>query len=144
MAGLLRVDFVNYSKTESVTIDVVTEDVIAYRELLTTTAATTPDEVPGRNYGPGSFQLVVPAGRFFGFKTKHVVTIINPRPQLVSAIYANGKDPWPQPPPLAPPSLEQQGDFATRYTKFNTVSAEADPKPRPVAMTLTPAEGVVT
>lgn len=132
----LRVDFINYS-TSDVTIAVKTGDEIVYRELLTTTPATTPDEEKGNTFGPGSFTLVVPAGRFFGFKTNAQVSISNPSPQLVNVFSGSGKDPWPQPPPPPPTALSGATDYTTRYKYFNTVEAIPGTY-RPIPYTLAP------
>jgi hypothetical protein len=115
-----RVDLINYSTTD-VTVTVKTADSFEYRELLTNTAADSPDG-PGQTLPAGSNALVVHAGRFFGFHTTSPVSISNPSPQLVTVIAASDKDPWPQPPPPPPPSLVGTADFATRYKFFNTVA----------------------
>lgn len=133
---ILRVDLINYS-TMDVTIEVKTEDQIVYRELLITTAANLPDETPGQTHGPGSFTLVVPAGRFFGFQTSGEVSISNPSP-LVHVIAASDKDPWPQPPPVAPSTLSSTTDYFTRYKYFNRTAAHPSKTSRAVPLTIAP------
>lgn len=137
MTGLLRVAFVNVSSDISVTIHINTQDAVECCELLATTPATQPEQNPGRRYPPGTWELVVPAGKIFGFVTELPVSITNSNMSAVSTISVSGKDPWPQPPPaLASPSMP---DFATRYKNFLMTAGLPDSEPNPVVMTLTPA-----
>lgn len=137
MVGLLRVAFVNTSSQTPVTIRVRTQDAVECCELLTTTPATQPEQNPGTKHLPGEWDIVVPAGTMFGFVTEKAVDITNPNPAAVATIYADGKDPWPQPPPL----LASAGlpDFDTRYKNFLMTAASPNPKPKPIVMTLAPA-----
>lgn len=137
MAELLRVAFVNTSSDTPVTIHCKTQDAVECCELLATTPATQPEQNPGTTFKPGDWDLAVPAGKMFGFVTEHPVSITNPNPSVVSILYADGKDPWPQPPPaLASPTLP---DFDTRYKNFLMTAGAPNPSPRPVVMTLAPA-----
>jgi hypothetical protein len=137
--SLLRVAFINNSATDSVRLHVVTQDKVEYCELLGTTPASTPEQDPGTLCGPGAFDVEVPAGRIFGFVTKAKVDITNPSSSILNVVYANDKDPWPQPPPAAPVRLSDVSDFATRYDHFLLV-ADGGPhrKHKPVVMTLVP------
>jgi hypothetical protein len=137
MGGLLRVAFVNTSDNTPVTIHVETQDSVECCQLLTTTPATAPEANPGTTYPPGGWHLVVPAGTIFGFVTEKSVNITNPNPATITTIYANGKDPWPLPPPLSP--LSSVPDFETRYKSFLMTGALPDPRQHPVVMTLAPA-----
>jgi hypothetical protein len=137
MIGLLRVAFVNTSDNTPVTIHVETQDSVECCQLLTTTPAMAPEANPGKTYPPGGWDLVVPAGTIFGFVTEKSVKITNPNPATITTIYANGKDPWPLPPPLSP--LSSVPDFATRYKSFLMTGALPDPRQHPVVMTLAPA-----
>jgi len=138
MEGLLRVAFVNCSKDTSVTVHVATQDTVELTQLLTTTPAKLPEQNPGTVHPPGEWDVVVPPGTIFGFNTKKVVKIINPNSAVVSTIYANGKDPWPQPPP--PSTLAASvADFSTRYQYFLMGGGLPNPKAKPVVMTLVPA-----
>jgi hypothetical protein len=137
MAGLLRIAFVNTSSDTPVIVRVNTQDTVECCELLTTTPATQPEQNPGTMHAPGEWDIVIPAGKMFGFVTEHPVDITNPNPVVVSTIYADGKDPWPQPPPavgaLAAP------DFGTRYKNFLMAGGLPNPSPEPIVMTLAPA-----
>lgn len=137
--SLLRVAFINNSTTDSVKLHVVTQDRVECSELLGTTPANTPEQDPGIACGPGAFDLEIPAGRIFGFVTRSKVDITNPSSSILSVVYANDKDPWPQPPPVAPIGLSNVTDFATRYDHFLLV-ADGGPrrKHQPVVMTLAP------
>jgi len=137
--SLLRVAFVNHSKDTPVTLHIVTQDTIESCELLTTTSATIPEQSPGAVHEPGGFDLEVPPGCILGFVTKNTVQITNPSSSIVTAVYANGKDPWPEPPPPPPPPFASVSDFETRYKNFLMVGGLPDPEPRPVVMTLVPA-----
>lgn len=135
---LLRVAFVNNSKDTSVTVHIVTQDTVETVELGTTTSATLPEKTPGVTHAAGAFDLVVPGGRIFGFTSANPVSITNPSPSIVQTIYADGKNPWPQPPPPAPAIFAGVTDFATRYDNFLMVGGIPNHKPKPVVMTLTP------
>jgi hypothetical protein len=138
MDGLLRVAFVNCSKDTSVTVHIVTQDTVEASELLTTTPATLPEQNPGIAHPPGGWDLVVPPGAIIGFITKKPVQITNPNSAVVSTVYANGKDPWPQPPP--PSTLAATvSDFDTRYRYFLMGGGLPDHKVKPIVMTLVPA-----
>jgi hypothetical protein len=137
--SLLRVAFINNSATATVRLQVVTQDRVECCELLGSTPPATPEQDPGTTYGPGAFDLEVPAGRIFGFVTKAKVDITNPSSSILNVVYANDKDPWPQPPPVAPVGLSNVTDFTTRYDHFLLV-ADGGPhrKHHPVVMTLVP------
>jgi len=137
--SLLRVAFVNQSKDTSVTIRVVTEDTVESCELLTTTPAALPEQASGVVQAPGGFDLEVPAGKILGFVSKQQVTITNPNSAIVTTVYANGKDPWPQPPPPPPPPFAGVSDFDTRYSNFMLGGGAPSSAPRPVVMVLCPA-----
>ena len=135
---LVRIAFVNTSKDTPVTICVETQDTIECCELLTTTPATEPEQNPGTRKTAGRWEVVVPAGKIIGFVTQDTVKIENPNSAAVTVVYANGKDPWPQPPPLlAAPSVP---DFDTRYNSFLMTGALPDPRPKPILMLLAPAD----
>lgn len=137
MAGLLRVAFANTSSNISVTIHIKTQDAVECYELLTTTPATQPEQNPGTVHAPGAWDLVVPPGKIFGFVTEYPVDIANPNSAVVSTIHADGKDPWPQPPPaLVYPGLS---DFDTRYKNFLMAGSLPNPAPKLIVMTLIPA-----
>ena len=137
--SLLRVAFINNSATDNVKLHVVTQDRVEYCELLGSTPSSTPEQDPGATYGPGAFELEVPAGRIFGFVTRAKVDITNPSSSILNVVYANDKDPWPQPPPVAPVGLSNVTDFTIRYDHFLLV-ADGGPrrKHHPVVMTLAP------
>jgi hypothetical protein len=137
--SLLRVAFVNQSRDTSVTIRVVTQDTVESCELLATTPAALPEQASGTLRAPGGFDLEVPAGRILGFVTKSEVTITNPNSAIVTTVYANGKDPWPQPPPPPPPPFAAVADFDTRYSNFLLGGGAPSNAPRPVIMVLSPA-----
>jgi hypothetical protein len=137
MVGLLRVAFVNTSKNTSVTIQIETQDSVECCELLTTTPSTSPEQNPGTTHPPGVWGLDVAPGTMFGFVTEHPVNIINSNPAAVATIYADGKDPWPHPPP--PTTLASVADFDTRYNSFLMTSALPNPKPKTIVMRLAPA-----
>lgn len=138
MAGLLRVAFLNTSSDTPVTVRITTQDAVECCELLATTPATQPEQNPGTTYAPGEWDLEVPPGTMFGFVTEHPVAITNPNPAVVSPIYADGKDPWPQPPPEALVAFGLP-DLDTRYKNFLMAGGLPDPAPKPIVMTLTPA-----
>jgi hypothetical protein len=127
---------VNTSSDTSVTVHCETTDSVECCELLTTTPATAPQQNPGTTHSAGGWDLVVPPGKIFGFVTEHTVKITNPNSAAVSTIYADGKDPWPQPPPVT--TLSSLPDFDSRYKNFLMTSALPNAKPRPIVMTLTP------
>lgn len=137
MVGLLRVAFVNTSKDISVTVHCETLDSVECCELLATTPAMSPEQNPGMTYKPGKWDLVVPPGRIFGFVTEHLVKITNPNSAVVTTIYADGKDPWPHPPP--PSTFASVADFDTRYNNFLMASALPNSRPKAIVMTLAPA-----
>lgn len=137
--SLLRVAFVNQSNDTPVTLHIVTQDTIESCELLATTSAILPEQSPGSTHEPGGFDLEVPPGAILGFVTKNPVQITNPSSSIVTTVYANGKDPWPEPPPPPPPSFASVSDFETRYKNFLMVGGLPEPEPRPVVMTLAPA-----
>jgi hypothetical protein len=136
MSGLLRVAFVNTSNDTHVTVDIETQDAVECCELLTSTSAVEP-EAPGPTYPPGRWNLLVPPGKIFGFVTERPVKIINQNPANLVVVYADGKDPWPQPPPKPP--LAATPDFGIRYQHFLAASALPNSTPKPIVMTLTPA-----
>jgi hypothetical protein len=137
MAGLLRVAFVNTSKETSVTIHVETQDSVECCELLTTTPATGPEQNPGTRHKPGRWNVVVGPGKMHGFVTEHPVKITNPNSAAVHMVYADSKDPWPQPPPVA--ALAGVHDVEVRYRSFLMGGALPDPSPKPIVMILAPA-----
>lgn len=140
MAGLLRVAFVNTSSDTPVTIHVWTQDAVECCELLATTPVTQPEQNPGTRYAPGEWDLVIPAGKMFGFVTEQPVKFTNPNSASVVPIHADGKDPWPQPPPsMAGPAIP---DFATRYKNFLMTAGLPNPRPEPIVVTLAPAHMV--
>ena len=123
MDGLQRVAFVNTSSDTPVTIYIKTQDAVECCQLLGTTPMTQPQQNPGVVHPAGEWTLVVPPGAMFGFVTEHPVNVTNLTSSAVIAIYAGGKDPWPQPPPaLAMPTVP---DFATRYKNFLMTAAPA-------------------
>jgi len=136
MVGLLRVAFVNTSNDTPVTIKIETQDSVECCQLLTTTIATEPEENPGTTHPPGQWALDVPVGAIFGFVTEKPVNIMNPNQAAVTTIFANGKDPWPLPPPLSP--LATVPDFDTRYKSFLMTAGLPDHEQQPVVMTLAP------
>lgn len=138
MAGLLRVAFVNTSKNTPVTIHCKTEDAVECCELLGTTPATQPEQNPGTTFAAGDWDLVVPVGTMFGFVSEHPVSITNLNSSAVIVLYSDGKDPWPQPPPALVSTTIP--DFDTRYKNFLMTAGSPNPSPRPVVMTLTPAD----
>jgi hypothetical protein len=133
----LRVAFVNHSTDTPVTVHIVTLDTVETCELGSTTPATLPDGA-GTKHAAGAFDLVVPAGKVYGFTTENPVNITNPSPSIVQTVYADGKNPWPQPPPPAPAAFTGVTDFATRYGNFLMVGGIPSRKRRPIVMTLTP------
>jgi hypothetical protein len=137
MSGLLRVAFVNTSEDTTVTLHLETEDAVECCELLTTTPPTAPEQNPGATHASGGWDLVIAPGTMVGFVTGSPVKISNPSSGAVTTVYANGKDPWPQPPPVS--KLSQVPDFPTRYQSFLMVGALPEPRPTPVVMTLAPA-----
>ena len=138
MVGLLRVAFVNISSDTHVTIQVETQDTVECCEVLATTPVTQPQQNPGTLHAPGVWALAVPAGKMLGFVTEKPVNIINPNPAVVATIYADGKDPWPQPPPLLASSYLPE--FSARYKNFLLTAGLPNSVPRPIVMTLTPAQ----
>lgn len=140
MAGLLRVAFVNTSETTSVTVHIEAQDAVEFCELLPTAPATAPGVSQGmkRAPQPGGWPLVVAPGTIVGFVTNHPVKITNPNSAAVTTIYADGKDPWPEPPPPSPLATKL-GDFSTRYGNFLAAASVPNAKPKPIVMTLTPA-----
>ena len=136
MVGLLRVAFVNTSKDTPVTIQVETQDSVECCKLLTTTPATIAQQNPGTTHAPGWWELSVPPETIVGFVTEHPVNITNPNSAVIATVYADGKDPWPHPPPLA---LAGVADFDIRYRNFLMASALPNPTPQPIVMTLSPA-----
>lgn len=137
MVGLLRVAFVNTSTDTPVTIYIETLDTVECCELLATTVATEPEENPGTTHPPGGWTLVVPAGKIFGFVTENLVSISNPNSSAVITIYADGKNPWPLPPPLSP-LASRVSDFPTRYQNF-LMTGGLSGTTQPIVMTLAPA-----
>lgn len=137
--SLLRVAFVNNSKDTPVIVHVVTQDPVEACQLLTTTPASQPQQNPGATQTPGGFDLEVGPGGIIGFITNSQVEITNPNSATVTTIYANGKDPWPQPPPPPPPGFTNVTDFPTRYNNFLMGGAIADASVTPVVMTLAAA-----
>lgn len=137
--SILRVAFVNHSRDTPVTVHVVTQDTVESCELLASTPAELPEQSPGAKHEPGGFDLVVPPGGICGFVTKNLVTITNPSSSIVTAVYANGKDPWPDPPPPPPPPFASVSDFETRYKNFLMGGGVPSRSPKPVVMTLVPA-----
>jgi hypothetical protein len=137
MSELLRIAFVNMSKATTVTIQVETQDAVECRELLTTTPATEPDQHPGKGCPAGPWTVDVPPGKIIGFVTQYLVKITNPNSAAVTVIYTNGKDPWPQPPPVLP--FESVPDLPIRYNSFLMTGARPEPTPTPIVMTLAPA-----
>jgi hypothetical protein len=137
MSELLRIAFVNTTTTTTVRIQVETQDAVECRELLTTTPATEPDQSPGVRWPAGPWAIDVPAGKIIGFVTQHPVQITNPNPAAVATIYTNGKDPWPQPPPIL--AFASVPDLEVRYNSFLMTGAPPAPAPTPIVMTLAPA-----
>jgi hypothetical protein len=78
----------------------------------------------------------VPAGKIIGFVTQYPVKITNPNSAAVAVIYTNGKDPWPQPPPVQ--AFASVPDLDIRYNSFLMTGALPDPTPTPIVMTLAP------
>jgi hypothetical protein len=136
MSELLRIAFINTSKATHVTIQVVTQDAVECRELLTTTPATEPDQNPGMRWPAGPWTVDVPPGKIIGFVTQYPVKITNPNSAAVSIIYTNGKDPWPQPPPVL--SFASVPDLDIRYNSFLLTGALPEPTATPIVMTLAP------
>lgn len=139
MSDGVRFDFINYSATDA-TVSVTTSDAIVYKELL----ATTPVKTPAGNLqsvAAGTKNLVVAAGRLFGFSSDHS-SVVTPISGSVTIIVASGKDPWPPVPPLAPPALAAVTDWNERFHNFNTASAAAA-SDRP-ALAGQPAEAIWT
>jgi hypothetical protein len=137
MGGLLRVAFVNTSKDTSVTIAVETQDAVECCELLTTTPATGPEQNPGTRHEPGRWNVIVEPGKIHGFVTERPVNITNPNSAAVTTVYADSKNPWPQPPPVV--ALAGVHDLDVRYSNFLMGGALPDPSPAPIVMTLAPA-----
>jgi hypothetical protein len=137
--SILRVAFLNQSNDTSVTIRVVTQDTVESCELLASTPAALPEQSTGIVHDPGGFDLEVPAGRIFGFVTKCRVEITNPSSGIVATVYANGKDPWPEPPPPPPPLFAGVSDFDTRYSNFLLGGGAPAGAAQPVVMILNPA-----
>jgi len=46
------------------------------------------------------------------------VTITNPSAVYVAVVTANGKDPWPKPPPAAPLEFASVADYKDRFANF--------------------------
>ncbi|HET7500276.1 MAG TPA: hypothetical protein VFK02_04710 [Kofleriaceae bacterium] len=137
MVDLLRVAFVNTSEDTAFTLRIETIDTVECCELLTTTPATMPEQNPGVVHPPGVWDLVMLPGTIAGFVSEKPVTIDNPHSTAVTVIYADGKDPWPLPPPLSP--LSSAPDFETRYKSFLLGGAPPNPRRRSIVMTLAPA-----
>jgi hypothetical protein len=135
MSGLMRVAFVNTSTKDAV-VQIKTQDAVECCQLLASTPVSQPEQNPGLPKSAGAWQLAMPPGSVFGFVTELPVEIHNPNSGSVIAIYANTKDPWPQPPPLTAPDVP---DFAIRYQNFLMVAGATDPQPTPIVMTLAPA-----
>ena len=127
----------NTSHDTAVTVQVETQDAIECCELRTTRLAAEREEPPGTTYAPGRWALVVPPGSVFGFVTEHPVKITNPSPGSLVTVYADGKDPWPQPPPAF--EVRKAPGFDGLYKGFLMTSALPSADPRPIVMTLTPA-----
>lgn len=124
----VRFTFINYSTTDVATVSVTTSDGIVYKELL----ASTPVQLPAGNLqrmDKGNHALVVPPGRLCGFSTDKPATVTAVSGKL-TILVAGGKDPWPQPPPVAaPPALAAAADWAVRFANFNTASGVDPARP---------------
>ncbi|HEY6173698.1 MAG TPA: hypothetical protein VIX73_04605 [Kofleriaceae bacterium] len=116
MKPFVRVALVNYGDVP-VTLDVETDDQIQVRALRTDGLAAQPDG-PATSLDKGKNPITVPAGMIVGFSSRAVVKVTNPTMVNVSVVSANGKDPWPKPPPLAPSGFQAVVDYTDRFAKF--------------------------
>jgi hypothetical protein len=127
----MRIAFVNTATTPA-TIQIKTQEAVECCQLLMTTPASQPAQNPGRTQPAGAWQLAMPPGTIFGFVAEHAVEVLNPNSGSVITVYADSKEPWPQPPPL----VSDVPDFATRYQNFLMVAGLPDSQHRPIALTI--------
>jgi hypothetical protein len=129
-----RYQFINYLDTP-VTVHVETQDRIELCQLVDSTPADAPEE-PQTQHGPGSFELTIPGGTIFGFFADQPAVVKDPKIANFVIRVANGKVPWPLPPPLQPSLLQHVADFNKRYACFlesagqEPLRASPDDQPR--------------
>jgi len=96
-----RVMLVNTSDTNSFDIGITTKESVSSCELLPTTLESEPEGPTTDQPASTLWTLHFGPGEIHGFATSLAFDISHPYPTeiVVYTSTANGKDPWPQPPP---------------------------------------------